>query len=471
MADEWDDFLKLARAWAKDGVRDPRLPAKREDFLALAYERWLAAPGGDTRRTLESFENLLTALYGTSIPSIYRKLKGTIRPREEELARLLAALFVSGGQRGSRPKASDRAAAEALADHLTKRLCSDEPDLTEDTTSVRIIASQGSLVHGPDDHARDQTFRDLMGRRLFETRQRLVGPGAPEVPLTIWVIDVSPLWDNGEAGHDSRRALMGLASSLMAALATEWSPPRKKASLEFEIERLTSLPTNVRIGLRSGRRTNDGDLGHDLHATSVVCLVGYPVRKQREEGELELELEGEVEGDFFRQALMPDSIITHDNLAGSIVQKERISKLLDLTGQREVSLVTALPLQRVHQVADCITGDIGELDRIQESLKLEPLHYVYWYEESGDKAKVKEELLSNMETPPSMETALFAILVAAAAELTKRELAPKSIGQQLADLVANNGVKVLTINQFLNFADWFNEGRHIVRIKESHVHS
>ena len=465
MIDDWQCFDGLVRAWVANGVRDPALPSTPEDFLALGYEKWLAvqtATGG--RRTLELFETLLKGLYdGETVPSLYRKVKGTIRPRETELLRLLTALFARLDDE-EHATVADRKSVEPFTRDLADRLSNRQPDLVEDAKLAWLFASQGNLIFGPNDHTRDDTFRDVMANRLHATRDELARSNASAVPLTLWVVDASGLWDGAELAYDTRRALTTLASSLMAALATKLLPPREMPSLEFSADKSTNLPPNVRIGLRRKQSSarDETDLREDLLRTSVICLVGLPPEYQPPHDGA-LEMEGDFGENFFSQALMPSSIVTYDNLVESVADRETISRIIELTSRHEVCLGTKVELARVRDISACISDDVGTLDDVQDQIALEPRHYVYWYEEkqSGErKSEVPEQFLQRVVTPRAIRIAIFSILAAAATRLAEEQPGGKplrqgTIGRELTDLLSHHGVRILTIREFLDFKSWF----------------
>ncbi len=319
-----------------------------------------------------------------------------------------------------------------------------------------ILASRGSVILGPNGHATDDAFRNLMGSRL---QAAFAQPGSfPNIPLMIWIIDVSPLWIGAEAAYKTRQALTVLASSLMSALAVKLKPPTQKVNLEFPSERPpTALPSSVRIAVVDGDADPLDDLRPWLKQTSVVCLVGMPPHAK----EAKLKLEGQNE-DFFRLALLPHGVLTSENLVAGGVPNDLISKILALSTTHEICLGTKIPLQQLRRVSGWAEADLSELDALQQEFTLDSLRYLYWYEPAGTSAsgpEVEEQILTSNASSPAIETAILMVLIAACGIVHEtggsKPLPQSTIGRQMIDMLTGHGVEMMSVEKFLNFGSWF----------------
>jgi hypothetical protein len=460
LASNWTEFEAVVRDWAATGEPDPSLPLTPEAFLADAYDLWLAASPTNERRTLASFDGRLREIYPDGVPSLFRKLKGDIRPKEEELEKLVVALFAPEGT--AKLGATRRKELETLSRSLIQRLFNRQPDFVEDSTAAWILASRGAVIVGPEDPTRDETFRTLMANRL-RAAYASSDPPPPNVPLTLWVIDVSTLGADGEAAYFTRRALTVLASSLMASLAVPLLAPAEKPTLEYPSERqLASVPANVRIAVRgaagAGKRTED--LRPHLRQSSAVCFIGLPP----DTSSSQLVVEGAEDEDFFAAALIPDPILA-EKLAEGGAKKTVVNQVLELFVRHEVCRGTKIPLRQMLNISASAAKPVAELDVVQRELELEPVHYLYWLGQGESGPEVKEQQLPESETSVTIRTAIFAILVAAAARLSEAEARPQksrgergTIGSEMIDLLRSRGLKLMTIDEFLNFSQWLDGG-------------
>ncbi|WP_373491040.1 hypothetical protein [Parasphingorhabdus sp.] len=463
----WENFDSNARQWYEDQAGVSLWHSTPEAFLALGYKTWLKnRPDVAKRRTMEVFENHLKELHnGRTIPSLFRKLKGKIRPSDDELKMLLTTLFAEPLTE-NKAKVEDVTSNEEFVDSLVERLLNKPANLAEDKTSGRIFASQGSVILGPDDHQREEAFRDFVGSWLDNLRRSSKFSPSRPLPMTNWIFDVSPFREGGEPAYDVRRAITSLASAILSLLATKWIPPESDPSMEFSADSWDSLSQGVKITRKSSAAHLDEetDLRRLFLENSTICLVGMPaVNLGRPE--TELALEGYFGQDFFTKALMPEALISYKALSGTVADNARVDRIMELMGDREVCLATNIDYKDLEKIGGCISDKIDQLDKIQGELALKTNHFVYWYEEqsANDTAKAEEQTLSEVPAPPAVQVAMFTVLVAAATRLddqikvTKKDQQLKigTIGRDVTDMLLGYGVRVMTIGEFLDFQGWF----------------
>lgn len=448
MIGNWEQFRALARDWITEGqARDPRLPVPPEAFVAAAYGHWLkhSQPDGE-RRTLSLFEDRLKQLYGDegAVPSLFRKLKGSIRPRGDELERLLVTLFLQPRDE-SRITPSDRSQIEPFARQLAERLLKPAVDLIVDKLSVRIMASRDSMILGPDSHLREETFGELMSRRLHEASNLPGEDHGVEIPHMLWVLDVSALENEGESAFRARRALLRLTSALMSVLARPLSPPYQQQPTDSAIEFCTNpsaeLPTDIELSWRDqdGQADNPEDLRGLLRRTSAVCIVGLKIDAPK----CKFKLKGVTDRDFFKKTLLPDTLP------------------LDIAPASDTCLGTKIDIAAVADICRHIPDNAETLGSIMRDMPLDISQYVYTYKEKpGDgPGKFDEIPLDRERTLAAIKYATLLVLVAAAARLTEKRgrepLNDGTVGIEANKLLLDYGARILTIDEFLDFKSWF----------------
>ncbi len=454
MSEIWSAFEESARRWAREGERDSTLSSTPESFVAQAYQAWLSVREGDNRRTQGSFEARFEQLHeGKRVASLYRKLRGAIRPRRDELQLLLSTLFVSTSDEDVATPA-DAARVQDFIDSLVDLLVNRRPDLVADGRSGWILSGGGNPVLGPDDYTRDAKLRTLLGGWLDTVSTEVIG-----LPFITWIIDVSKFAVDGEPAYETRRTISGLTSSLLSLLSSEWSPPGARATLEFVAAPSFSLPDDVRISLGDEQERVPLDLRTLLTSCATVCVVGLP-RPKVDGGKPSLKLEGDFQGDFYERALAPEAIVSRITASDKFGDLDRIDRMLASTSRRDVCLGTKIEIEALEKICECLTEPVKDFEKIERTIGLQTSHLIFHYEvQAAGNTEVKEDALPSIKTPRAVQLALFTVLVAAAARLSEQDgqgvrLAAGTIGREVTDLLRAQGVRLLTIGEFLNLERW-----------------
>ncbi len=441
-----DSFVAALKLWAEGGARDPRIPATQERLIAALYETWVQEPSREGRRSLAKFDEALTA-QGLKAASLWRKAKGLIRLKKDELRAFLAVLLVQG----DRDASVDTVVVDALVELITRS----ELDLWRDPGSAWVFSSHADLVRGHQNEQRTHAFRNIMARRLkqlsLKRSNRPSNGGNDMLPFTVWVLDASNICIQDSDGFQCRAAIIGLAECLLAAMVSHLYLPRE----EFNYHSALTSPPVLDIVFEPD--ADGGDFRQSFLDTSVVCLTGVPRHIMRwlpnelgAAGERQDVSEADDPASRLGAYLMPEAILNRSNL--DLVSDGGLSRpaLIDEEVERKTILLgTKVDFESLSALSNmALTRQHDDL-----TLGLSALHYAMWFDRDSGQ-EVEEFRLDGIVMPAAVSAAYRMLLVAATAKLNMRDLNQSMVGMRALNRLRRNGVALMAVKEFLNFGNW-----------------
>ncbi|MCW5726224.1 hypothetical protein [Parvibaculum sp.] len=444
------EFIAALLEWAANGSKDPRLGASPEQIVSQGYELWVAERPVKTRRSLALFEARLVERNSDIRPgSLWRKMKGHIRPKKEELRAFLSILLEDDEQRS--PLSDERLT------HLVDLIIKGQLDLLADPAVGLVLSSHGELVLGHSNETRVDKFRNIQMVRLSNLLEQV---GERGIPLIVWILDASNLFRQGADAYWCRRGVTGLIDGLSATLATPLLVERSEPGARSRAN--ASAPLVIDVTLNQSSSHTAVDLRRMFLRTSAVCLVGPPpevtarLREYLPHAKGSYNLVDSIDlKSYLHDPLMPEAVLNQTNLH-SVVDGESVSNQRLVNSVRDHSFVlgTKIPFGDLVGVTESAVRP-HKIYVESKRPELKTSHNVYWEEPKSEEG-ADEHRLDEIPTPSDVNAALRMVLVAAAGKLDATPTGPEtSAGAEMLDLLNRAGIAVLSIPEFLNLNTWF----------------
>jgi hypothetical protein len=455
----YETFISAVVEWTSDKSKDPRLASNQQMLVKQGYELWLAAQKKGSKRSLIQFETELKTFDADLRPtSLWRKVKGQIRPRKEELRAFLTVIFSEG--------IPDKAARQKVIQKLIDVLTGAEPDLWTNEEVAWLFSGRSELVIGYRDERRAEIFRKIQGKRLFHLCRRLSsdhrGSDIPALPLTVWLLDARALFLQNADAYRCRNAIAGLVEEFMAVFANRLAPPRDDVGFYTTAPISSGISSVIDIAMDQGTEVAQVDLRHIFLRTSAVCLCGLPqiaterLRKELPNAKQAIKWPADKFAISLADSLMPETVLTRANV-DSIIEEvaQRRLRIQFATDSGTIILGTKVSLDGLVELSKIAASRYTATTKDDLASDLATLHYAYWFE-PGKQKEVEEVRLDVIPTPPTTDFALKLLLIGATAKLAISDSNDGiTVGAESLDLLNRSGIAIMTIPEFFDFNHWF----------------